>query len=206
MAYSSVAYNKMRSFIDNYGTAVAKAIANTGLYFPAVIGQSAYESGYGERIPKDSNNFGGIKYNPSLEGVVGYVDSVTTEYVGGVPQTVIQKFSKFRDAETGFKAHIQVLLKDRYKDARLNSKTPQEQILGFAKAGYTTTPANQYAESIYPLIEASIDYAKSSGRYPIGRVEKSDIAEKSISFPILAVGLLMLSVSAWAYYRYRNKL
>ena len=64
--YGKATYNRIKEFTDKYGFGIAKAIANTGLYFPAVVGQSAYESGYGERIPPNSNNFGGIKYNPNL--------------------------------------------------------------------------------------------------------------------------------------------
>jgi hypothetical protein len=36
------------------------------------------------------------------------------------------------------------LLGDRYKNARLSAKNPDDQILMIAKAGYTTTPASQY--------------------------------------------------------------
>ena len=158
--YSKAVYNRTKDFIDTYGSGVAKAIANTGLYFPAVIGQAAFESGYGDRIPQGSNNFGGIKYNPNLAGVVGYVDSLTTEYIGGVPRKVTQKFAKFKDAESGFKAHIQVLLKDRYKDARMNAKSPEEQIKMIVQAGYSTTPPDEYLKGMKGIIEAARDYSK----------------------------------------------
>jgi flagellum-specific peptidoglycan hydrolase FlgJ len=204
MPYSTAVYNKIKSFVDRYGSGVQKAITNTGLYFPAVIAQSALESGYGDSIPKDSFNFGGIKYNPSLEGVVGYVESDTTEYVNGVLVSKKQKFSKFKDAESGFKAHIQVLMKDRYKSARDTAVSPYDQILKIAQSGYTTTPPKQYADAVNPLIEATTEYAKSSGRFPTGRVEGSFIS--SVKFPILAVILIALSLSAGAYFYYRKKL
>jgi flagellum-specific peptidoglycan hydrolase FlgJ len=205
MPYSSAVYDKIKSFMDRYGNGVQKAISNTGLYFPAVIAQSALESGYGNSIPKDSFNFGGIKYNPSLDGVIGYVESDTTEYVNGVLVSKKQKFSKFKDAESGFKAHIQVLLKDRYKNAVQSAKSPYEQIFYIAQAGYTTTPAKQYADTIRPLIEASIDYAKSSGKFPTGKVE-AVVPKTSSKFPILAVVFIALGLSAGAYFYYRKKL
>lgn len=158
--YGKATYNRMKSFINKYGVGIAKSITNTGLYFPMVVGQSAYESGYGDRIPDGSNNFGGIKYNPNLFGVVGYVEADTSEYIGGKKVIIKQRFAKFKDVESGFKAHIQVLMGDRYKNARLNAKSPEEQLLMVAKAGYTTTPPQTYLSEIKPLVEAARDYSK----------------------------------------------
>jgi flagellum-specific peptidoglycan hydrolase FlgJ len=158
--YGKATYKRIGDFTDKYGSGIAKAISNTGLFFPAIIGQSAWESGYGDRIPPNSNNFGGIKYTPNLAGVVGYVESDTTEYVGGVKKYVKQKFAKFKDVESGFKAHIQLLMGERYKNARLNAKSPEEQILMIAKSGYSTTPPQKYLNDMKSLIEASRDYSK----------------------------------------------
>jgi flagellum-specific peptidoglycan hydrolase FlgJ len=158
--YGSATKRAIKDFVDTYGFVIAKAIANTGLYFPMVVGQSAWESGYGRKIPAGSNNFGGIKYNPALKGVVGYVEQDTSEFINGKRVFVKQKFSKFKDVESGFLAHIQVLMADRYKNARLNAKSPEEQLLMVAKAGYTTTPAEKYVSDIKPLIEAARDYSK----------------------------------------------
>jgi flagellum-specific peptidoglycan hydrolase FlgJ len=162
--YSPFLYNRVKEFVKKYGDGIVKSIKGTGLFFPAVIGQSALESGYGEKIPLGSNNFGGIKYNPKLSGVIGFVESDTTEYKNGVKVKVKQKFSKFIDVESGFKAHIQVLLGSRYENARLNAKTPQEQILMIAKSGYTTTPPDKYLASMNGIIEATSDLTK------IGRI------------------------------------
>lgn len=163
--YSKYLYGRIKTFTDNYGIGIGKAIKGTNLFFPTIIGQSAYESGYGERIPDGSNNFGGIKYNPNLQGVTGYVVADTFEYVGGVKTRMKQKFSKFIDVESGFKAHIEVLLKNRYADARNNAKTPEEQLLMIAKAGYTTTPPDKYLKQIKGLIEAARDYSKQGRIY-----------------------------------------
>jgi len=139
---------KVRYFLAKYGIGIAKAIKGTNLFFPAIVAQSILESGYGRKIPKDSNNFAGIKYSPNLAGVVGYVLSDTSEIVNGKRIFIKAKFSKFADAEAGFKGHIKVLLADRYKNARLNSKSPEEQIVAIAKAGYTTTPFKEYLDSM----------------------------------------------------------
>lgn len=163
--YGIATYNATKNFIKQYGDGIAKAIKGTGIFFSVAVGQKAYESGYGKRIPQNSNNFGGIKYNANLPGVIGYVLADTTEYVKGKKVNVKQKFSKFKDVESGFRAYIQVLLSDRYKNARLLAKTPEEQIFMIAKAGYTTTPAAKYRDMLSPLIEAARDISQ------IGRIK-----------------------------------
>jgi flagellum-specific peptidoglycan hydrolase FlgJ len=162
--YSPYLLGRVKKFYALYGLGIAKAIKGTGLFLPTVVGQSAGESDYGEKIPQNSFNFGGIKYNPNLEGVVGYVDALTTEKIGGKKVKVMGRFSKFKDAESGFKAHVKVLMLPRYDNARLNAKTPEEQLVLIAKSGYTTTPINEYSALINPIIEATRDYTK------IGRI------------------------------------
>jgi hypothetical protein len=136
---------KVRYFLFKYGTGIANSIKGTNLFFPAIVAQSIAESGYGRSIPTNSNNFAGIKYAPNLPGVIGYVLADTTEVIKGKKIKVKDaKFSKFADVESGFKAHIQVLLDPRYKNARLNAKSPEEQILMIAESKYTTTPPLVY--------------------------------------------------------------
>jgi flagellum-specific peptidoglycan hydrolase FlgJ len=159
--YGIATYNASKKFLKQYGLGVMEAIRGTGLFFPAVMAQSALESGYGKRIPEGSNNFAGIKYNPNLPGVVGYVLSDTTEYKpNGAAYKTVQKFSKFKDVESGFRAHIKVVLGDRYKDARLNATSPEQQILMIAKAGYTTGNPVEYLNSMKGIIEAMRDISQ----------------------------------------------
>ena len=155
--YGIATYNATKQFIKEYGVGIANAIKGTGIFFPVAIGQKAYESGYGKRIPKDSNNFGGIKYNPNLTGVVGYVLADTTEFVKGKKVYVKQKFSKFKDVESGIAAYVDVLKNPRYAKA-LQAKTPEEQIKLIGKAGYSTAP--KYGSMLVPLIEAARDISK----------------------------------------------
>lgn len=156
--YSLATKNRTKQFIATYGKGVADAIRGTGLFFGTVIAQKALESGYGTSgLTKEANNFGGIKYNPNLAGVVGYVTKDTTEYIGGKKVRIPQKFSKFKDVESGVRATIRVLMGDRYKAARLNAKTPEEQVLMIARAGYTTTPPQKYLAALQGIIEATQD-------------------------------------------------
>lgn len=164
--YTPFLYQRVKKFVDNYGLGIYHLIKGTGLFFPAVVAQSALESGYGDNIPEGSNNFGGIKYNPNIEGVVGYVLADTTERntkTGKIYKTK-QKFAKFKDVESGFRGHIKVLLLDRYKDARLLAKTPEQQVMMLAEAGYSTLTPKQYLAKLKNIIDAVTDYKK------IGRI------------------------------------
>ena len=134
---------KVRYFIYIYGEGIAKAIKGTGLFFPAITALKITESGYGRNIPTGSFNFGGVKYNPNIHS--DFVLADTYEVIKGKRVLVRDtKFAKFRNAEDGIRQNIRVLLGDRYKNARLQAKSPEEQIKMIAKAGYTTTPADKY--------------------------------------------------------------
>ena len=157
--YGIATYNATKKFIKEYGQGIANAIKGSGIFFSVAIGQKAYESGYGKKIPAGSNNFGGIKYAPNLKGVVGYVLQDTTEYINGKKVTMKQKFSKFATVEDGIAGYVQVLKNARYAKA-LQAKTPYDQLLEIAKAGYSTNKPKAYADSIYPLVEAARDIAQ----------------------------------------------
>lgn len=156
--YSLAVKNKTQKFIKDYGKGIAEAIRGTGLYFPAIVAMKCLESGYGESmLTREAFNFGGIKYNPNLPGVVGYVTRDTTEYVRGKKVTVPQKFSKFKDVEAGIRATNSVLMSERYKQARTTAKSAKEQVLMIARAGYTTTPPEKYLGRLAGIIEATQD-------------------------------------------------
>lgn len=162
--YSLAVKNKTKWFIDTYGEGIAKAIKGTNLFFPAVVAQKAVESGWGQSsLTKLHNNWGGIKCAPKLAGAIGCVKMDTTEYKKGVKYNTKQSFTKFVDTASGIKAVTQVLMADRYANARNNAKTAKEQVLMIAQAGYTTTPAQKYLNGLSGIIEAAQDY-KGLGR------------------------------------------
>lgn len=157
--YGPATYTATKKFIKEYGTGIANAVKGTGIFFSVAIGQKAFESGYGKKIPPGSNNFGGIKYNPNLKGVIGYVMGDTTEYVKGKLVKTKGKFSKFATVEDGIKGYVEVLKAPRYAKA-LQATTPYQQLLEIAKASYSTNNPVVYADSIYPLVEAARDIAQ----------------------------------------------
>lgn len=160
MPYSKAVKDKTKWFIDKYGEGIALAIKGTNLYFPSVIAQQALESGWGNsELTRLHNNWGGIKCSPSLEGAIGCVKMDTTEWTkSGRKYSTKQSFTKFRDTKYGMKAHLQVLMADRYKNARDNAKSAKEQIKMIAAAGYTTGNASEYLSSMSGIIEAAQDY------------------------------------------------
>jgi flagellum-specific peptidoglycan hydrolase FlgJ len=152
---------KVRYFVAKYGEGIARAIKGTNLFFPAIIAQSITESGYGRsELTSKANNFGGIKYNPKIHS--DYIFADTTEFLNGKRVKITARFAKFSDVAEGFKSHVNVLMADRYKNARNLAKSPEEQILMFAKAGYTTTPAKEYLDSIKGNINRVRDKYKFS--------------------------------------------
>lgn len=162
--YSLAVKNKTKWFIDTYGEGIAKAIKGTNLFFPAVVAQKALESGWGKSdLTKLHNNWGGIKCAPKLEGAIGCVKMDTTEWKNGKPYRTKQSFTKFSDTASGIKAVTQVLMADRYKNARNNAKTAKEQVLMIAEAGYTTGSPKEYLAAMSGIIEAAQDY-KGLGR------------------------------------------
>lgn len=161
---------KVRYFVDKFGTSFINAVKGTGLFLSGIIAQSIFESGYGRNLPTDkktgaiSNNFAGIKYNSSIHD--SYVVTDTTEVVRGKKIPVYNvKFAKFTDPTEGIKKHFQVLMGDRYKKARMDAKSPEEQIKMLVQAGYSTMNATTYVN----LMKGNISRVRKL--LPFGRIE-----------------------------------
>lgn len=160
---------KVRYFVDKFGVPFINAIKGTGLFLSGIIAQSIFESGYGRNIPTDkktgviSNNFAGIKYNQNIHN--GYVLSDSSEVVNGIKVlTYNVKFAKFTDPTDGIKKHFAVLLGDRYKNARINAKSPEEQIKMLVQAGYSTMSPTAYVN----LMKGNISRVRKL--LPFGRI------------------------------------
>jgi flagellum-specific peptidoglycan hydrolase FlgJ len=160
---------KVRYFVDKFGVPFINAVKGTGLFLSGIIAQSIFESGFGRNLPTDkttgaiSNNFAGIKYNPSIHD--SYVIADTTEVVRGKKVPVYNvKFAKFNDPTEGIKQHFAILMGDRYKNARLNAKSPEEQIKMLVKAGYSTMSPTAYVN----LMKGNISRVRKL--LPFGRI------------------------------------
>ena len=154
---------KIRYFLFKFGNAFAEAIKGTNLFFAGVVAQSIAESGYGKsNLAKNANNFAGVKYIASLHPA--FYETQTKEVIKGKNVTITAKFAKFPTALDGVKNHIETLMKPRYEKARLNAKTPEEQIKMIVEAGYATLNATTYVN----ILKGNIK--RIQNKIPIGKV------------------------------------
>lgn len=152
---------KIRYFVSKYGKDIGNAIKGTGLFFSAVVAQKILESGYGKSsLAFLHNNFGGVK------AVKGYpsVSMDTTEVVRGKSVKTKANFAKYPTPKAAFDDYVRILTSNpRYAKA-LTATSPEQQILEMAKAGYTTTPATTYLNSM----KGNIDRVRDM--YQVGKI------------------------------------
>jgi hypothetical protein len=156
------AYTKqlIRSFVTQYGGDIVEAIANTGLFFPAVVAQLSVESANGtSNLAVRANNFGGIKGNAS-NGIL----TTTLEYDSKIPTRVyFKKYNSFREFMSDY---VNILQLPRYVSAGVYAAlTPEDQIRRIVEGGYATATPDGYLDSgVADRIEATQDI------YSIGKI------------------------------------
>lgn len=153
LAASSDAPGHIRRFIDQMGAIALQVAQETGLPSELVLGQAALESGWGKReiIASDGRktyNVFGIKATPAWKGQV--VDVLTTEYSGGVPRKVVQKFRAYNSYSEAFSDYARLLSNNRRYEKVLSASSPTEAAFQVQKAGYATDPA--YADKLISVM------------------------------------------------------
>lgn len=150
---SQLTKDRTKLFIKNYGKDIATAIAGSGLYFSAVVGQKCGESAYGtSNLAKNYNNFGGIRNFGSLSGAIGTTQS---------------GYAIFRTPLDCFKVYVSQLQspnKKYTKNGVFTATSPEEQIKKIVNSGYSSTPASEYLR----LCQGAIDSARTI--VPLGRI------------------------------------
>jgi flagellum-specific peptidoglycan hydrolase FlgJ len=149
---STLTKNRTKLFIRKYGKDIATAIAGTGLYFSAVVGQKCGESAYGTSdLAVKYNNFGGIR------GATRESSGVTSRgwAIFPTPLACFKSYARF------------ITQKPQYQKA-LRATSPEQQILELVKAGYCETSASFTANDYLKLCQGAIDSARLIA--PIGRV------------------------------------
>ncbi|MFL9873752.1 flagellar assembly peptidoglycan hydrolase FlgJ [Paraburkholderia megapolitana] len=146
---------KVDAFVDKLAAPAQAASAATGIPARFIIGQAALESGWGKsEIRKtdgsSSHNVFGIKATKDWTGKT--VSTLTTEYVNGQPQRVVEKFrayDSYQDAMTDYANLLKA--NPRYAQV-LNSS---HDVAGFAhgmqRAGYATDP--HYAKKLISIMQ-----------------------------------------------------
>jgi flagellar protein FlgJ len=145
-------------FVQQHTEAAKAAEAATGIPAAFMIAQSAHETGWGKKeiIGRDgsnSNNLFGIKAGANWKGPT--VDVMTTEYIGGRAQKVVQKFRAYASHAESF-ADYAKLMKDspRYQNVVAAGADAKGFAQGLQKAGYATDPA--YAQKLGRVIDTTL--------------------------------------------------
>jgi len=157
--YSSISNTSNNSvdFINTLMPHARNAAAVTGIPPHFMLAQAALESGWGRyeiRHPDNSpsHNLFGIKADGNWKGKT--IETMTTEYVNGVPQKIIEKFRAYGSYEEGFRDYINFLSDNpRYAEV-LNAQNASDFAHGLQRAGYATDP--QYANKLIRILNQSV--------------------------------------------------
>ncbi|HEY8023031.1 MAG TPA: flagellar assembly peptidoglycan hydrolase FlgJ [Burkholderiaceae bacterium] len=148
----------VKAFQDAMSGHAEEASRATGIPAKFMLGQAALESGWGKHEPKaadgsTSHNLFGIKATSGWTGKV--VEAPTTEYLHGVPQTVMQKFRAYGSYAEAFHDYAHMLSRNpRYGNVISGSHDATSFAQGLQKAGYATDP--HYATKLSNIINRSL--------------------------------------------------
>ena len=149
-----VGSDKVAAFVDRLAAPAQAASAATGIPARFIIGQAALESGWGKREIKNadgssSHNVFGIKATSDWSGKT--TSAVTTEYVNGKSQKVVEKFRSYDSYEDALTDYASVLKSNpRYAPVVEASRDAAGFAHGMQKAGYATDP--QYAKKLISIM------------------------------------------------------
>jgi peptidoglycan hydrolase FlgJ len=150
--------SRASQFQDRLITYAREASETTGIPAQFMIGQAALESGWGRRelrMPDGtpSHNLFGIKAGSNWKGQV--VETLTTEYINGVPRKTVEKFRAYDSYAEAFRDYSNLLLGSRRYGGLLAQAAQGISVEGFAhglqRAGYSSDP--NYAEKLSRVIK-----------------------------------------------------
>jgi peptidoglycan hydrolase FlgJ len=148
----------VKSFVDRLAPHAEEASKATGIPAKFMLGQAALESGWGKREitgadGSPSHNLFGIKATAGWKGRV--VETATTEYVNGVPETRIEKFRAYDSYAEAFRDYAHVLRSNpRFENVLANAQDVAGFATGLQRAGYATDP--NYAAKLTRIIRHSL--------------------------------------------------
>lgn len=147
-----------REFVNRIWPHAVEAGRATGIPAHFMVGQAALESGWGKHEIRGadgapSHNLFGIKAGRGWSGAV--VESLTTEYVNGTPQKVVEKFRAYPSYGEAFRDYANLLRSNpRYAAVLENGKDAVGFARGLQQAGYATDPG--YADKLTRIISGNI--------------------------------------------------
>ncbi len=142
-----------REFVTQVWPHAVDASRSTGIPPQFLVAHSALESGWGKseiRRPdgSGSHNLFGIKAGKSWTGDT--VDAVTTEYVDGKPQQVVEKFRAYGSYAEAFRDYASLLRNSPRYGGVIGSQDGTEFARKLQQAGYATDP--MYADKLSRII------------------------------------------------------
>jgi flagellar protein FlgJ len=150
-------------FVEQHTAAAQAAERATGIPAAFMIAQSALETGWGRReiVAADgtpSNNLFGIKAGAGWKGPVAEV--LTTEYVNGRPQKVVQRFRAYATTAESFADYARLMQDSpRYRRVVASGADARGFAEGLQRAGYATDPA--YAQKLTRVINTTLRLQRS---------------------------------------------
>jgi flagellar protein FlgJ len=148
----------VRAFQQKLSGHADEAERVTGIPAKFMLSQAALETGWGKREIRNqdgssANNLFGIKAGPGWKGKVA--TAVTTEYVGGVPRTRVEKFRAYDSYADSFKDYAKLITTNpRYEKVLANAKDAAGFAHGLQQAGYATDPL--YAAKLAKIIKHNL--------------------------------------------------
>lgn len=142
-----------KDFVTQVWPHAVEASRSTGIPPQFLVAHSALESGWGKneiRHPDGSNahNLFGIKAGKNWTGDT--VDTVTTEYIDGKPQQVVEKFRAYGSYAEAFRDYASLLRNNPRYGGVIGSQDGTEFARQLQQAGYATDP--MYADKLSRII------------------------------------------------------
>lgn len=147
--------NHLTDFIDKLLPHAKIASQSTGIPPHFMLAQAALESGWGKHEIRHADNspsynLFGIKAGANWKGDV--VETVTTEYINGAPQKVVEKFRAYSSYAEGFSDYASLLLDNPRYAKVLKTNDAVTFANGLQRAGYATDP--MYAEKLIRILNS----------------------------------------------------
>lgn len=147
--------NSSTNFIEILLPHAITAAQSTGIPPHFMLAQAALESGWGKHEIRyadnsPSYNLFGIKAGANWKGDV--VETVTTEYINGVPQKSVEKFRAYSSYAEGFHDYARLLMDNPRYAKVLQSTDAVSFANGLQRAGYATDP--KYAEKLIRILNS----------------------------------------------------
>lgn len=151
------AANQPGRFVQEVLPHARKVARETGIPAHFMIAQAALETGWGKHQIRQADNqpsfnLFGIKAGGSWRGRV--VETMTTEYVAGVPQKAREKFRAYNSYEEAFRDYAELLQSNPRYAGVLKSRSATAFAWGLQQAGYATDP--DYAEKLLKIINSDV--------------------------------------------------